>query len=129
MTVEQLMQPRYKVIADYPNSIYKIGEIVQQFGKDFFNTAFFEKYPQLFSKLEWWQDRKPEDMPRYIKDKNGIKVYEVYKHFTCTYPPHRDGEWFDDPNCFLINPGYAQNYSFYLPATQTDYEQYKTLNP
>lgn len=40
-----------------------------------FYKSFFENYPHLFQPLPWWSDRKPEDLPRYIKGME--RVYEV----------------------------------------------------
>lgn len=43
LTPEQLLQPRYEVIADYPNSPFKVGQII----------SFKEIYP--FSGLSFGQ--------------------------------------------------------------------------
>lgn len=32
------------------------------------NLRAFTKFPHLFKKLEWWQERKAIDMPQYIKN-------------------------------------------------------------
>jgi len=93
MTVEELMQPRYKVIADWPfRKNFEVGEIVilnKEFSPNYkmyevkdcqglqvYITSFFEKFPLQFKKLEWWEDRKVEDMPEYIIGrKRGEGVY------------------------------------------------------
>lgn len=97
MTIEDLMKPRYKVIADYPqppftNDLYNVdnehifieGDLLVQCNVNGALTfkrygrlghmsvgvpccAHPEKFPKIFKKLEWWEDRKPEDMPLYIK--------------------------------------------------------------
>lgn len=150
MTPEELLKPRYKVIADWPARQFMAGAILhldepipdgrirvwieheKQKERYLWNPEennHFDDYPHLFQKLEWWQERKPEEMPRYLKDKSGNKVYSVYKHFSCTYPQAiRTGEsdFFDDPNCWLREHDYAQNYSFYLPATLEEYNQYQS---
>jgi len=69
MTVEELLMPRYKVIADYPSSPYYVGEIKDRLGDNV--AAHFAKYPHLFRKLNWWEERKVEDMPEYVKYHNG----------------------------------------------------------
>ena len=73
MTVEQLLQPRFKCIADYPKSIYKVGEIFNCGGMSE-DLLYCDKdgprmsdYPHLFKRLNWWEEREIEDMPRYIK--------------------------------------------------------------
>jgi hypothetical protein len=65
-TVEELLKPRYKVIADYPESPFKIGRIYD-YGEALPGPGLssFEPYPHLFRKLEWWEDRKPEEIPKY----------------------------------------------------------------
>lgn len=90
MTVEELMKPRYKVIADYPNSEFEVGTIINfpnksdyYTGSDEWESEFvkdknkggqfkfcikkIEPFPHLFKKLEWWEDRAIEDMPEYVK--------------------------------------------------------------
>lgn len=67
MTPEELMKPRYKVIGDYPFSCLRVGYIITepipiinqqalQGGKSEFD--FIEKYPDVFKKLEWWEERE-----------------------------------------------------------------------
>jgi len=76
MTARELLQPRYEVIADYPKSDFKVGDIIQC-SDDLVNDkdvgAFlrkfkynFDKYPHLFKKLNWWEHRKLEDMPKRL---------------------------------------------------------------
>lgn len=69
MKTVDLLKPRYKVIADYPETPYTIGEIYE--GDTFYNGSKetrceHENYPAIFKKLEWWEDRELEDM-RTIK--------------------------------------------------------------
>lgn len=47
MTKEQLLQPRFKVIADYPSSVGTFGEIIDECTEEM--TAFFTKYPHLLA--------------------------------------------------------------------------------
>ena len=76
MTARELLQPRYEVIDDYPKSDFKVGDIIQC-SDDLVNDkdvgAFlrkfkynFDKYPHLFKKLNWWEHRKLEDMPKRL---------------------------------------------------------------
>lgn len=66
LTVNELLLKRYKVIEDYPNSIYTVNEIMQQNGQEFFNTVFFEKYPNIFKELAWYEERSIDDLPEYV---------------------------------------------------------------
>jgi hypothetical protein len=69
-TIEQLLQPRYKVIADYPGNVQPIGHIHSCTG-DEQSIRYWceekEKYPQVFQRLEWWEHRTDSELPRYLK--------------------------------------------------------------
>lgn len=85
MKPEDLLKPRYKVIADYPGNKLKVGDILIKYVfpetenycyvtnpeilllGDNLRKEEVEQYPHLFKKLEWWEERKPEDMPEYVK--------------------------------------------------------------
>lgn len=89
MTTEDLMKPRYKVIADYFYNPYKIGDIItvlyddrsvhlttthyrDEFGGEVeqancFNPKRLNDYPHIFQPLEWWQERAIGDLPEYVK--------------------------------------------------------------
>lgn len=129
MTPENLLKPRYKVIADYPGSRYKIDRIISEREglKDYDAPNDFDKYPAIFKLIEWWEERKEEDMPDYVKwnevgymgSKNQLaglieKVTEVQK-----YGP----TWLFQVNS-QINAIRAE---YFLPATQTEYENQKTI--
>lgn len=87
-TVEELLKPRYKVIVPWPGmevEPFALGQIVtlQKHPSDeeegfihiplkhipgsYMREQFFLNYPHLFRKLEWWEERAPEDMPKYVK--------------------------------------------------------------
>jgi hypothetical protein len=66
MTNEELMLPRFNVIADYPNSSFDIGDILEQDEKhktnywvklQLYTSRYPDKYPNIFRKLEWWEER------------------------------------------------------------------------
>jgi len=72
MTAKELLTPRFEVIADFPNSNLEINSILTFDGivygmnepQKFIRNP--EKYLHLFKKLEWWEKRKIEDMPKKI---------------------------------------------------------------
>jgi len=85
MTKAELLEPRYKVVADYPHSNFEINQILdtdaqgvhisyEDYGKEYTTLA---DYPHLFKKLEWWEDRKDKNLPKYIKKIDSGAVYEV----------------------------------------------------
>ncbi len=83
MTPQELLTPRYQVIATYPNSPFLIGRILLFDEYDRVNNIYWHKYSEdepihldtgdvgkyshIFKKLEWWEQRKPDDMPLFIK--------------------------------------------------------------
>jgi hypothetical protein len=83
MKIEELLQPRFKVIANFPDSTRNIGDIIyvdnkkEKYWSDNYEK-WLSSFPHLFKKLEWYEDRKIEDLPEYLKDKN--EIYKVYKY-------------------------------------------------
>lgn len=67
LTAAELLKPRYEVIADFPHSAHKVGDILTGFKvtEEFFN-AYMEKFPHIFKKLNWWEHRKVEEMPKKV---------------------------------------------------------------
>ena len=123
------MKPRYLVIADYPNSIYKIGRILEQDDLQYFNYDHFNKYPHIFRPLQWWEQRKPEEMPEFVKftaDYMGFTKVEVYRlenwgdQLEKGFIPFRKSE--DKYGLCAVPPYFNQ----IEPATLSEYEAYKS---
>ena len=97
MTSEELLIPRYEVIGGYPNSKLKLGNILTP---DRMNPTFFggkkkipdtlienpEKYPHLFRELSWWEHRKEEDMPMYLKHRLNLEDEDSWNY-------HKIAKW------------------------------------
>ncbi len=83
-SIDHLLKPRYKVIADYPDSKFKVGEILfvpnpkefpnwfqtnRRFNNEGRFEAVLEAYPHIFKKLEWWEHRTIEELKsiKYVK--------------------------------------------------------------
>lgn len=79
-TVEELLNPRYKVIAGWPNAAIPVATILTLKGSTWeaatpmgespwyrIDEYDFNEWPHLFKKLEWYEDRQLEEMPEYIK--------------------------------------------------------------
>jgi hypothetical protein len=85
MTAAELLQPRFEVIADYPDSRFKVGQIIETSTKlitekdvGLFLRGLkynFEKHPHLFRKLHWWEKRTEDQMPNRVKYKE--LIFEV----------------------------------------------------
>lgn len=125
LTVEELMKPRYKVIADYPGNFLSVGTIIvtHDIWQDFTIELWCQsndKYPHLFKKLQWWEERAVEDMPEYVKcvrtPDQIIQRGEVLKmHWeSATDGKIIDREWWVFPYT-----------NFYIPAAAAEYEQYQ----
>jgi hypothetical protein len=70
MRAKELLKPRFEVIGKYPNSNYKLNQIIETEENNYlegFPSSYFEEYPNLFRKLNWWELRKVEDMPMKLK--------------------------------------------------------------
>ena len=65
--VEQLMRPRYRVIALWPNTEFKIGDITEPEYNIETAIRFYNDFPHLFRKLEWWQERSIDEMPEFVR--------------------------------------------------------------
>lgn len=78
LSKEELLRPRYKVIANYPGTRYKIGMILKyDDGMQNFDTPNkFSLYPAIFEQIHWWQYRIKEDMPSFLKYPSG-NIYKV----------------------------------------------------
>lgn len=157
MSADELLKPRYKVIADYPGNIIPIGSIfwddiesiniITPTGSKSIQSSYpyrhKDKFPHLFKKLEWWEDRKPEEMPEYVKviredcvKDTGLycKVFrwsvydDKFPIVTGQYGAELEGY----TPLYLVRPElnfpgqvYGRlNATHLLPATAAEYEQY-----
>ena len=144
--VEKLLQPRYKVIADYPRNKYyenvEVGEIIEAWHPNKIlqdnRTGFYGKYPHIFKELEWGEEREIEDMPMYLKQTGMVDgannplpdwYVKVKKHFNAG-----NGEWRDDSIHIFCTEDHkngwgsgvrSMNYNGFEPATEQDYLTYK----
>lgn len=118
MSTEELWKPRYKVIADYPDSEdhFIIGEVM--YGERYFDlNIYYKPYPHLFKPLKWWEEREEKDMPEYLKDENG-EVFRVESYSKNSLVNLYKN--FKDPDFPF---GWHNLYEL-LPATLEEYNQY-----
>jgi len=80
MTAKELIQPRFEVIETYPKSKFKKGDILERIPNatnDWYNAdkslinadillEEIEQYPHLFRKLNWWEKRTADQMPKKV---------------------------------------------------------------
>ena len=119
MTPEELMKPRYKVIADYPQSKIKVGDIYTPPVNDEIDS-FWNKYPHLFKQLQWWEERLPEEMPEYVrwlfderKDSKSMDGYVV-----------KVRGWMQNGYSVLTQQGDVIASQFFAPATESEYNTF-----
>jgi len=130
MNAQELMKPRFEVIADYPNCPFKVKDLIYNkfkyiFGTDNTNQVLtlkdIEKYPHLFKKLNWWDKRNIEDMPTYIKSES-----QVVK------PKWEMEEWRGkkywrayDLEAAKYNMSLSFKLDYFEPATEQEYLEFK----
>lgn len=119
LTTEQLMQPRWEVIADYPGSAFKVGQILlKKLGR--LNP---DKYPGIFQRLAWWEFRTKNDMPEYLRIISEINGSDnrghVFKAIPGAYNKHiaegysEDGKGFDNILIYCFSPATEEEYNTY----------------
>lgn len=65
LSAEELLKPRFEIIADYPNNyLGRIGDVLDN--RQFSRNWNLSDFPHLFKKLNWWEHRKVEDMPKKL---------------------------------------------------------------
>ncbi len=130
---EQLLNPRYKVIADYPESMYDLGEILtlskgddKRFTGQYYaftnggavTVEWLDRYGHLFKKMEWWEDRKADELPQYVISGYG-KVDKVISW---------DGVSNEGVPMFWYKTQEGQttanNVKWLQPSDETEYQQY-----
>jgi hypothetical protein len=113
MTTEQLLAPRYEVIADYPESPYKIGQI--EFADTWTDDPHdgLHKYPAIFKPLQWHEKRLPKDMPEYIKT---ISKGEIVRVAGWNFNVFWTCQASDSSHCWMQDE--------IIPASQQEYDQY-----
>lgn len=76
---KQYQETKYRFIqvADYPEPDGYIGKIITCYDKD--EIVFHEKYPHLFRRLKWWEDRTIEFLMavRYVRVTEYVGYWRV----------------------------------------------------
>lgn len=130
MSNEELLSPRYKVIEDYPYTAFHIGDIVKleitergtrycTHELEFWADFNIEKFPKVFRKMKWWEDRDLSNYPKYISAFSP-------KHSKVRFARVK---WKITDECVMvsnvdINEQYffkASDYKDFLPATEEEY--------
>lgn len=129
--MHELEQPRLLVLGNYPFSPYKVGDVIKVdedeqvllcdvpvYSPEIENLIVYKPldkiksdFLNLFRLLEWWEYRKREEMPKFVKHKiNPSQVRLVLKYI-------------DGFGATMISEA-NMTYNNLLPATETEYNEY-----
>lgn len=136
MTTEELMRPRYKVIADWPQSNvnpFHVGDILIKGGIHFTRISSPKSihedeiwnYPHLLRRLEWWEERKPEGMPDYVlvtEKCYSLYGFEKYGQICKEGSVHKVVRWYGS-SPFITDKEFLLA-CYILPATESEYQSY-----
>lgn len=141
-----LLQPRYIVEANYPNSPFQVGDILvvkhhtmykdgEVFAlEDDDNVSswitYAKDFPNIFRKLNWWEHRELDEMPRWVKwkhkddkrrSKHVIEVHWSIKdgELMIKRSIYSDAYWFKVSD-YEITPATKEEYLNYLKSNQND---------
>lgn len=138
MSIEELLKPRVKIIAPWPKmgKAFKVGEIltfeeestyfVSKRGRGISNFEI-DNCKANFRKLEWWEERRPEDMPQYVKldpkkeDDYFIPLSRIFK----VYKWDEGFAYIDPKNKFDLLDNRRLDF---IPATEAEYLNYQNQN-
>lgn len=134
LTKEELLKPRYKVIAAYPMCLRKVGTVLDNcgkslsgnylydLGKDTWDSEYLDKYPHLFKRLEWWEERELPQMPEYLKGPDGGVVKPTM--YSLGYPfAFYTGEMEKKGKFKGMEEPF--NLAAFLPATEEEYNSFR----
>lgn len=130
-----LLTPRYECIAEDTSGKWKKGDIytfVREVAQTYvewrrqdgvrFYFEYFDKYPHLFRRLEWWERRKEEEMPEYVHltDKE-LMFHGIFKVKEWNYLTDDNIAGFDTE----IEGEEIHMYMYdTIPATEAEYNEY-----
>lgn len=131
LPIEQLLMPRYMVIADFWNNPFSLGQVlileynraqkvwfynlVENDGFRIIYEIEFKEYPHLFRPMPWYEGRKVEEMPEYLKYPSAPNP-EVFPVFKVNKWVDVSGKWEYGFNGKLVD---LQN--DFIPATSEEY--------
>lgn len=122
-SIEMLLRPRYKVIAPWPEMgrwLAEVGDIITEYptgtarnqNGDAVPTFEWDTFPHLFRKLEWWEERRPEEMPGYVKTSDSIFKVDKWDRRSRSIALC-DGKWLDRRD---VTPATESEYNSFLQS-------------
>ncbi len=131
MTNEELLKPRWKVIADFPgNSTFRIKDVEVGIPHWCGDGTFYisphpfdafcpDNYPAIFKKLGWWEERKVEDIPDYLKLISRGEIFKILRKEGGITGTVFTGTIFQESEVWT-------HLAFFLPSTKEEYEKQHT---
>jgi hypothetical protein len=116
LTIDELLKSRIEchgIFLGMKEQGFELGVIFHPNKEDYF---YPEKYPANFRWLLWWQKRKPEELPRYIKCLNQNKIV----HEVLTWEIKTMATIAVTANNLRLSMQMEE----YLPATEQEYKNY-----
>jgi hypothetical protein len=123
MTPEQLLAPRYEVIAEDTTGDFVKGQILVRDDEDILFSNYFgfeisedtiKALPHLFNPLQWWERREASEMPEYYKYSGNHGVFKT------SFRINGDIVMLN----FSPTETVPVNLAYCLPATKSEYDQY-----
>lgn len=114
---KNLLIPRYEVINDYPKSRYEIGHIIVVD----WTTDEYDNFPHIYRKLNWYEKRTEDDMPKYVKFVWENKINNVLRVTSWLYNTE------NEINGFSLRESESSTYSSIIgwsPATKKEYDEF-----
>ncbi len=127
MSNEDLLKPRYEVIAEDTSGDFNKGDVLRDLYGDGmlygsisttgFTQPLLDKYPHLFRKLHWAEKRDLKDLPQHISINKKVYKIDLWE----TYLGNR-------PRSRAENSQLGIDWHFHKhesrPATKQEYTQY-----
>lgn len=123
--MEHLLEPRFKVIAGYPGTLWSVGAIIEycittETPEDF--TAYYQQWPHLFKRLAWYEERRLHNLPAFVKFTDGkvcnVEGYGNTAGGTLHVMFLHEGKLRSRPVRMCV-PATEQEYNDYLKSTKT----------
>lgn len=130
--VQKLLQPRFEVIADYPGSVFNVGQILVQdesheddfwTGEQLYTDRYPKQYPHLFRPLSWWERRDPKliEGVKYLMNKKTKEVHEVVEYSAMVgYMSGIRSEFKSATPEYSTSPFYEMR-DVWIPCEESDY--------
>lgn len=131
MSIEELLKPRVKVIADWPYGDHMAGDILPATDKGVIRlskalSCNYEAYPHLFELLPWYVGQSFEDLisVKYVKVVRYVGYWRVgdivpVEDYDCIVKSKY-------LHAYILKYKHAHQLSAVIPATEQDYNDFLT---